>query len=347
MGNSTSTPAWDPHVRGNYDIWPNIVDYYERHKAEGCDLAYMLIPLRVKIERFVSDMESGQENKLIKPVNQPKYLGKERQWKLRDMRASWMFHSAQEYKEADLKLNLESPKIVVDQYRDFKLQGRDTDYVDPVLRRYCEEQLALREPEEDIYEGFPPLKGPQNIPHGHRFGEHGVRSKWPEMEWQEGMEPEGWRGGRPLPIPSWMTGNVSSFEVPPKRSERTESIRKALKSVVGRGDKGWEGESSMNEKVGESARNGKEKATAGEVKLKPRPSVKRKGKGKAGEQYWEPKISAKVPTIIVKTPKSPVKTKGMKREPRYAGSRKVGAKVEQREGVSWFIWEDEENEEDE
>lgn len=338
MGNSTSTPAWDPHVRGNYDIWPNIVDYYERHKAEGCDLAYMLIPLRVKIERFVSDMESGHKNNLIKPVNQPKYMGKERQWKLRDMRASWMFHSAQEYKEADLKLNLEPPKIVVDQYRDFKLQGRDMDYVDPVLRRYCERQLALREPDEDIYKGFPPLKGPHFIPHGHRFGEHGIRSKWPDMEWQEGGEPEGWRGGRPLPIPSWMTGNISSFEVPPKRSERTETIRKTLKSVVGRGDMGREADSAMN---------GKEKATAGGMKLKRRPSVKGKGKGKAGEQYWEPRSTAKVRTVLVKRPKLPAKTEEVKWQPRSAGSRKVGAKVEQREGVSWFIWEDEENERDE
>jgi len=337
MGNSTSTPAWDPHVRGNYDIWPNIVDYYERHKAEGCDLSYMLIPLRVKIERFVSDMENGKDNNLIKPVNQPKYLGKERQRKLRDMRASWMFHAAQEYKEADLKLNLEPPKIVVDQYRDFKLQGRDMDYVDPVLRHYCEQQLALRKPDEDIYKAFPSLQGPRGTPHGHRFGKSGVRSKRPQRELKEDGEPEGWRGGRPLPIPSWMAGNVSSFEVPPNRSERTESIRKTLKSVVGRSDKGLEGQ---------SAGTGKGKEKAEKMKLKRRPSVKGKGKGKAGEQYWEPKITAKMPTTIVKTPKFTAKTEEMKWAPRSAGSGNVRAKGEETEGESWFSVEDEESEDE-
>lgn len=51
-------------------------------------------------------------------------------------------------------LNLELPKVVVDQYRDFKLQGRGMNYLDPVRCHYREAQAGLHEPDEDMYEAF-------------------------------------------------------------------------------------------------------------------------------------------------------------------------------------------------
>jgi len=239
-GSSSKQPQqkWDPNWRTNYDIWPNLVDYYERHQTTGCDLPYLMPPLRLKIERYLEAEEAGQVTNFMKPVQQPKYTGKARQKKLREMREQWMIHAGQPYKEADLKLNLEPPKLIVAQYRDFQLQGRDMDFVDPVLRHYCEEQLALRDPYENMYEGFPAMDALNITPHGNRFGNHGVRSKALRMTVKNEGWPEGWSGGRPLPIPSWMTGDVSSWEKQTGGVGRAESIRKKLAGMLGLGKKG-------------------------------------------------------------------------------------------------------------
>jgi hypothetical protein len=102
---------WDHTIRSPYDIWPNLVAYYERHKAQGCDLAYLLSPLRLKCEIYTSDPEGNAH--LIKPVKQPTYNGKDREQKLRLMRRLWMIHADFAYQESDLDRQLEPPQIVV------------------------------------------------------------------------------------------------------------------------------------------------------------------------------------------------------------------------------------------
>ena len=143
-----------------------------------------------------------------------------------------MVHAGIEYQEADLSLNLEPPEIIVDPYLDFKHQGRDLDYVDPVLRAYFEGKLASRDQEENIYNGFPALDGRTVTTHGHRFGKDGVRSKSLKLKLSKWPWPEGWSSGRPLPIPFWMTGDVSSWETPlgprPSLVDRRKILRKSL-----------------------------------------------------------------------------------------------------------------------
>ena len=232
MGNSSSTNVkWDPEIRTGYDIWPNIVDYYERHKAEGCNLEYLMSPLRAKIERHIEERDENGMSRLMKPAKQPKIIGHERIKRLKEMRRAWMVHAGVSYQEADLSLNLEPPKLIVDQYRDFKHQGRDLDYVDPVLRAYFEEKLAVRN-KEDHHDGFPALNSPAGTAHGHRFGKFGVRSLGRKPKPSEWPWPEGWSGGRPLSVPWWMTGDVSSWETPLGQKRSTVGRRKRLRDSV-------------------------------------------------------------------------------------------------------------------
>ena len=92
MGNSPSATAkWDPEIRASYDIWPNIVDYYERHKAEGCDLEYLMSPLKAKIERHIEERDENGLSPLIKPVKQPKIVEQERLKRLQEMRRGGWF----------------------------------------------------------------------------------------------------------------------------------------------------------------------------------------------------------------------------------------------------------------
>ena len=80
------------------------------------------------------------------------------------------------------------------------------------ITAYFEEKLASRDQQEHVSVGFPVLDGTTVITDGYRFGEDGVRSMGRKLKLSEWPWPEGYSGGRPLPVPWWMTGDVSSWE---------------------------------------------------------------------------------------------------------------------------------------